>query len=171
MATSSATPDADAIVSEIHIAAPPERVFQALVNAEQVPQWWGQAGIYRCRKFFADLRVGGKWRSDGVDGEGRDFEVSGEYLEIDPPRLLVYTWVASWTGDVKTIVRWELEPTGQGTLVRIRHSGFATHPELAQAYRGWPRMLGWLQVFLESGETVHDRQGPPPGRTLPGSGD
>ena len=83
--------------------------------------------------FFANMRVGGKWSSDGEDGEGRAFEVSGEYLEIDPPRLLAYTWVASWTGDVKTTVRWELEPTAQGTLVRIRHSGFAAHPEAARA--------------------------------------
>jgi uncharacterized protein YndB with AHSA1/START domain len=158
MATSSITPDADAIVSEIHIAASPERVFQALVDPEQVPQWWGQAGVYRCTKFSAELRVGGKWRSGGVDGEGRSFEVSGEYLEIDPPRLLVSTWVASWTGDVKTTARWELEPTNQGTLVRIRHAGLSAHPELAQSYRGWPRMLGWLQVFLENGETVQDRK-------------
>lgn len=39
MTTSSATPDADVIVSEIYIAAPPERVFQALVDSKQVPQW------------------------------------------------------------------------------------------------------------------------------------
>ena len=65
----------------------------------------------------------------------------GEYLEVDSPRLLVYSWVASWTGDVKTTVRWELEPTGKGTLVKIRHSGLAAHPELAKSYRGWPRML------------------------------
>jgi uncharacterized protein YndB with AHSA1/START domain len=158
MASSKGTPDADAIISEIHVEAPPDRVFQALVDPKQVVQWWGQTGVYRCTKFHADLRAGGKWSSAGVDGEGRTFEVSGEYLEVDPPRLLVYTWVASWTGEVKTTVRWELEATSQGTLVRICHSGFAAHPEVAQSYRGWPRMLGWLQAFLQSGETVADRK-------------
>jgi hypothetical protein len=59
---------------------------------------------------------------------------------------------------VKTTVRWELDPTNQGTRVRIRHSGLAAHPELAQSYRGWPRMLGWLQTFLEIGETVDSRK-------------
>jgi len=43
----SVTSDPDRIVSEIHIAAPPARVFQALVDPAQVPQWWGQTGIYR----------------------------------------------------------------------------------------------------------------------------
>lgn len=158
MAAPQQTPNADEIVSEIRIAAPPERVFQALVDPAQVVQWWGQAGIYRCTKFESDLRVGGAWRSIGVDGNGRPFEISGEYLEVDPPRVLSSTWAATWTGDAKTKVRWELEPTGDGTLVKIRHSGFAAHPELTQAYRGWPRMLGWLQALVERGETVERRK-------------
>jgi uncharacterized protein YndB with AHSA1/START domain len=158
MATSPVSPDADAIVSEMHIVAPPDRVFQALVDPKQVVQWWGQVGIYRCTEFHSDLRAGGKWRCAGVDGQGHAFEALGEYLEIDRPRLLVYTWVASWTGEVKTTVRWTLEPQDRGTLVTIRHSGFAAHPELAQNYRGWPRMLGWLQALLERGETVDSRQ-------------
>jgi hypothetical protein len=31
-------------------------------------------------------------------------------------------------------------------------------PELANAYSGWPRILGWLQGLLERGETVEDRK-------------
>ena len=158
MAAPQQTPNSDEIVSEIRIAAPPERVFQALVDPSQVVQWWGQTGIYRCTKFENDLRVGGTWRTIGVDGNGRQFEVTGEYLELDPPRVLSSTWVATWTGNAMTKVRWELELLANGTLVTIRHSGFASRPELAQAYRGWPRMLTWLQALLEKGETVEQRQ-------------
>lgn len=158
MAAPQEIPKTDEIVTEIQIAAPPERVFQALVDPAQVVQWWGQAGIYRCTKFENELRVGGTWRSIGVDGNGRPFEIAGEYLEIDRPKLVASTWVATWTGDAKTRVRWELEQSGNGTLVRICHSGFAAHPELTQAYRGWPRMLGWLQALLERGETVEQRK-------------
>lgn len=148
----------DEIVAEIQIAAPPERVFQALVDPSQVVQWWGQRGIYRCTKFESDLRVGGTWRSIGLDGNERPFEIYGEYLAIEPPRLLSSTWRATWTGDAVTRIRWELEAAEGGTLVRVRHSGFAAHPELAQAYRGWPRMLGWLQALLERDETVEQRR-------------
>jgi uncharacterized protein YndB with AHSA1/START domain len=56
-----------------------------------------------------ELRVGGAWKGIGVDGNGRQFELKGEYLELDPPRILSSTWVASWTGSAKTKVRWELE--------------------------------------------------------------
>lgn len=161
MATSQATPNADAIVAEIRIAAPPERVFQALIDPQQVLQWWGQQGVYRSTGFKNDLRVGGKWRTVGVNAEGRDFEASGEYLEIDPPRLLVYSWIASWTGDAKTAVRWELHPDKNGTLVRLRHYGLAAYPEVTKSYSGWPRMLGWLQAFVERGQTVDDRKPAP----------
>lgn len=152
------TPDKDELVSELHIAAPPQRVFQALIDPQQVVQWWGQPGMYRCTEFHADVRPGGKWRSAGVGGSADKFEVVGEFIEVDPPRLLVYTWVASWTGTAKTTVRWELEPAGNGTLLRLRHTGLASHPELAQSYQGWSRILGWIQAYLESGETVESRK-------------
>jgi uncharacterized protein YndB with AHSA1/START domain len=152
------TPDQDELVSEIHIAVPPERVFQALIDPHQVLQWWGQAGMYRCTEFTADVRPGGRWRAAGAGGQTGAFEASGEYLEIDPPRLLVYTWVANWTGDVQTTVRWELAPSGAGTLVRIRHRALAARPDLAQSYRGWSSILGGIQAFLERGENVESRQ-------------
>lgn len=147
----------DTIETEVFIAAPPERVFQALIEPQQVLAWWGQPGIYRCTEFDSDLRVGGRWRSAGVTRETDPFTIAGEYLEVNAPRVLAYSWVASWTGAAKTTVRWELEPENQGTRVRLRHSGLAAYPEIAQAYQGWPRMLGWLQAFIEKGETVATR--------------
>ncbi|MGH9718133.1 MAG: SRPBCC family protein [Candidatus Acidiferrales bacterium] len=157
MSTPNVSPVRDEIVAKIEMSAPPERVFQALVDPAQVVKWWGQKGIYRCTQFEIDLRVGGKWRCSGIDGQGHNFDIFGTYLDVDPPRLLATTWVATWTGDAETTVRWELQPVAQGTLVRVRHSGFAAHPQLAQSYRGWPRMLGWLQELVEQGQTVDDR--------------
>jgi uncharacterized protein YndB with AHSA1/START domain len=170
MATTAITPNQDAIVGEIFIAAPPTRVFQAITDPNQMPLWWGARGLYRVTEWKADLRVGGKWSSDGVGADGKPFRVEGEYLEIDPPRLLVHTWMYSW-GSQKTVVRWELEPqnvhglhpsgprkAGTGTLVKIRHEGFAGDPAGAAGHSdGWKRVLGWLSGFVESGETVDTR--------------
>jgi len=158
MATVPKTPIPDSIEAETFIDAPPEHVFRALVEPQQVLAWWGQSGIYRCTEFVSDLRAGGKWRASGVSRESDSFTVAGEYLEIECPRVLAYSWVASWTGDAKTTVRWELKPENQGTRVRLQHSGLAAHPEIAQAYQGWPRMLSWLRAFLEKGETVSTRK-------------
>ena len=93
MATAVVTPDNDAVLAEVFIAAPPERVFQAITDPKQMPLWWGQQDLYRVTEWKADVRRGGRWQSDGVGADGRTFRVEGEYLEVDPPRLLVHTWI------------------------------------------------------------------------------
>jgi uncharacterized protein YndB with AHSA1/START domain len=172
MAPISISPDHDTIEAEIFIAAPPERVFQALTDPNQMPRWWGQSGMYRITEWKADLRPGGKWSSVGVGADGTSFRVDGEYLEVDPPRLLVHTWIPSFSSIPSTIVRWELSPRqvhalqskgpqkmGTGTAVKMRHSGFAGNVESAREHsQGWERVLGWLQAFLEKGETAETRK-------------
>ena len=172
MATSAVTRDNDAVVAEVFIAAPPERVFQAITDPKQMPLWWGQQGVYRVTEWKADLRPGGRWQSDGVGADGTSFRVEGEYLEVDPPRLLVHTWIASYSGTMKTVVRWELErrevhglqgpgpkKVGTGTFVKIRHEGFAGNLAQAKSHGdGWVRVLGWMQAFVENGKTIDTRE-------------
>jgi len=156
------SPDQDAISLEVQIAAPPDRVFQALTDPNQLMQWWGQKGLYHHTKWTADVRPGGEWRSEGVgDADGSPYHVSGEYLEVDPPQRLVYTWKASWSGPLKTVVSFDLAPLSGGTLVQLRHSGFAAAPAAAKDhYQGWVRVLGWMQAFVEKGLTVSGRPAP-----------
>lgn len=162
MATSSLSPDQSTIIAEIFIAAPPARVFQAISDPTQLPKWWGQDGLYRVTKSTMDVRPGGKWRSEGVGADGTAFFVEGEYLEVDPPRRLVHTWTSSYGGPSQTTVYWELEPrpvhglhpagpkkAGTGTLVRVRHQGFAGNIDSAMSHgEGWKRVLSWLEAFV-----------------------
>ena len=172
MATATITPDQNAVVAEIFIAAPPARVFEAITDPNQMPKWWGQHDVYLIKEWKADLRPGGKWSSVGVGVDGTAFRIDGEYLEVDPPRLLVHTWNPSWAHPLKTVVRWELEPTsvhglhpsgprkaGTGTLVKVRQEGFAGAPAAAAGHlEGWKRVLNWMEAFLERGETVETRK-------------
>lgn len=157
MATIAGKPEQDTILVEIHISASPERVFAAITDPRQLIQWWGQRDIYRGTKWETDLRPGGKWLCEGMGTDGTPFQVSGEYLELAPPRLVIYSWIASWTGGLKTTVRWDLESVDGGTQVTIRHSGFAGHPEARSHAQGWTRVVAWLQSFVEKGETVDSR--------------
>jgi uncharacterized protein YndB with AHSA1/START domain len=171
MATVAITADQDAVEAEIFVAAPPERVFQAITDPAQLPRWWGQTEMYRITKSRADVRPGGKWSSVGVGADGTSFRVDGEYLEVDPPRLLMHTWVPSYSQLPKTVVRWELEASdiqglrrsgphrmGTGTRVKLRHHGFAGDLKAANDHgQGWKRVLGWLQAFVEKGQTSDTR--------------
>lgn len=163
MATLSITPtshisaDNDVVVTEIFIAAPRERVFEAITDPKQALCWWGAKDRYRMNEFKLDVRVGGKWSARGTSAKMGDTEVHGEYTEIDPPRRLAYTWSATWMPAV-TNVLWELEAQEGGTVVKLTHSGFAGQFEQAKNHSlGWTLALGWLQAFAERGETVESR--------------
>jgi uncharacterized protein YndB with AHSA1/START domain len=82
------TPDLDAIVSEIEIAAPPERVFRALTDRAQLIRWWDNDAC-KCSVWEMDARVGGKWHFEASDPIGKvvingvsDFKANGEIASM-----------------------------------------------------------------------------------------
>lgn len=152
------TPDNDIVISEVFILAPRERVFQALTDEKQAAQWWGQKEGYRLSDFNLDPRVGGKWSSSGSSATMGPYKIEGEILELDPPRRLAYTWLSSWMPR-STKVLWELENQNGGTLVKLTHTGFAGDSDQAQKHTaGWNNVLGWLQAYVEKGQTIASRE-------------
>jgi uncharacterized protein YndB with AHSA1/START domain len=136
------------ILASVEIAAPPERVFRALTS-DDITRWWGSDDLYRTTKFTADLRVGGKWRSDGQGADGSPFHVEGEYVTIDPPHLLVHTWKPAWEEGAPTTITYRLEATSIGTRLTLRHEGFIGRAESCNGHAsGWERVLGWLDGFF-----------------------
>jgi uncharacterized protein YndB with AHSA1/START domain len=142
----------DTIVCEIDIDAPPERVFQAWIDPQQRLAWWGDDKTYRCTAMDSDLRVGGKWHTQGKGMEGKDFTVQGHYTRIEPPRVLGFTWNPSFYGTPipETHVLIELTPTSSGTHVTVTHSGFVDAATREGHDQGWTRVLGWLHGYLRA---------------------
>jgi len=137
------------ILAAVEIAAPPEKVFAALTDPALVPLWWGSSDTYKVTKWEGKLEVGGAWTSHGVGADGHTFSVGGEYVAIDPPRLLVHTWRAPWDGSNLTTVTYRLEPTATGTRLTLRHDGFEGRRESCAGHgEGWERVLGWLVAFV-----------------------
>lgn len=167
MAAARVTPEQDSVSQEIEIAAPPDRVFKALTDAKQLFTWWGAEPSVELSTFEMDARKGGKYLYRCKPKAGADFgEVGeqlkkqgsgefichGEVLEIDPPRLLVWSWIANWHEhpDARTTVRWELTPTKTGTRVRVTHSGLVQEPISRKDYgQGWVGVLQLLKNFLQ----------------------
>ena len=148
--------DRDSITAEIHIAAPPDRVFKALTDPKALMSWFNSP---ECPvKFWQmDARLGGRYRYATQKGtvvvnNVSEFECHGEILELDPPRLLVYSWIANWHDDKsrRTIVRWELTPDAAGTQVKVVHSGLTEESVARKDYSGgWPGVLQNLKTFTE----------------------
>src|SRR5271154_543331 len=95
----------------------------------------------------------GNFVVNGVD----EFKCHGEITEIDPPRLLVYTWISNWHLDTsrRTNVRWELTATDSGTHVKVTHSGLAEEAAARADYSGgWSGVVNNLKEFVE-GASLH----------------
>jgi uncharacterized protein YndB with AHSA1/START domain len=154
--STSAMESQDSVVTEIEIAAPPERVFAAITDAKQMERWWASP-ICEHTSFEMEARVGGKWgfyttpATQSINGVS-EFKCRGEILEFQPPKLLVCTWIANWNDkpESKTIVRWELTPTRSGTRLKVTHSALAEQKVARELYRGgWPGVVGNLKTFVE----------------------
>jgi uncharacterized protein YndB with AHSA1/START domain len=140
----------DTIVQEIVIKAPAERIFAALTDPAQRIKWWGAEGRFQTTHIESDLRPGGKWMMRGNGVGGRPFTIMGKYRQIEPPRLLIFTWLPDWQEDpLETLVRFELTENSGLTTVRLTHSGLTTESSRL-SHKGWPQILTWLQAYSES---------------------
>lgn len=125
-----------AIEQEIRIAARPDTVFEFFVDPDKMIQWKG-------REAELDPRPGGVYRVDMNDTA----VVRGEYVELDPPHRVVFTW--GWEGSSNPVppgssrVEVDLIPDGDGTIVRLRHLDL---PEEERAIhgQGWETYLARL---------------------------
>jgi uncharacterized protein YndB with AHSA1/START domain len=118
------------------VAAPPEIVFRYFTDPERMVDWFGMTALL-------DPRPGGVFR---VGVNGRD-TVLGEYVEVDPPHRVVFTWgfegADHATGPGATRVEVTLEPDAEGTLVVLLHHGLAGRARSSHE-EGWVHYLARL---------------------------
>jgi uncharacterized protein YndB with AHSA1/START domain len=138
----------DTIVQEITIKGSAERIFAALTDPQERVKWWG-VGRFQAIQMESDLRPGGKWAMRGTGVGGRPFNVVGEYRKVEPPHLLVFTWLPDWQGDTtESLVRFDLNEKDGVTTVRLTHSGLVTERSRT-SHRGWPEILASLRGCIE----------------------
>ena len=134
----------DAVVVVERIAAPPDVVFDFLVDPAKMLRWMGTA-------VNIDPRPGGRFWLDATE-TGTDI-ASGTYLAVEPPTKVVFTW--GWENNAEvppgsTTVTITLTPDGDDTVVELRHEGLPgdagkSHDE------GWNYYLGRL-VLTAAGQ-------------------
>jgi len=138
----------DTIVVEIDIEVPPERVFEAWTDSQQLIAWWGDDAKYHVTSRQDDFRVGGKWRAETENLDGVRHAVWGEYTRMERPLALGFTWQHDWEPGAPTHVLIELTPTATGTHLRITHSGFASAASRDAHRNGWAQVVAWLQRYV-----------------------
>jgi uncharacterized protein YndB with AHSA1/START domain len=149
---------------ERRIAAPPEVVFSYFTDPEKYRQWQGHEAEL-------DPRPGGVFRVRMSRQMGT--VASGTFVEIDPPRRIVYTWgweQQDWLPEGMRLdpgsstVEITLERDGETTILRLRHGGLPTEAACQFHDWGWDLTLDRLHVAAEGGDP-----GPNPFDVTPGS--
>lgn len=131
-----------ALTLERVLAAAPEEVFAAWTVPERMAAWMSPVGAAEAE---ADLRVGGSFRVVMVEHDR--LEHAGSYVEVDPPRRLVFTWVSPYTGSEPSLVTVELYPHDDGTRLVITHERLPE--DVVEGHRdGWGSMLERLDGLL-----------------------
>lgn len=138
MPSSEATAEQRALVLEIDrvFAAPRELVWRLWRDPEHMVRWHGPEG-YALIACDIDFRVGGKWRRCMSNGPGHQHWISGEYLEIEEPHRLSFTYINEYDG-FETVVTMDFldEPDGR-TRMLFRQTPFISREERDGHAWGW----------------------------------
>lgn len=132
--------------------AAPERVFAAWLEPELVSKWLFTGPTSEDHGVELDAQVGGRW-SITDRREGVDYTASGEYLEIDPPRRLVFTFAMPQFSPNQDTIALDFAPDGAGCLMTFTQSGVDISQEIKQlaseetggSETGW----GWMFIGLD----------------------
>ena len=140
---------APVLVVRRYLAVPRQRVFEAWLDSESLAHWM-RPGDTTHATVTVDPRVGGGFRIV-MEGQTADCnEHRGEYLAIEPPALLSFTWISRATDQKPTVVTIEFHERGAGTDLVLTHRRLP--PTAVEGHRkGWTDILRVLDEALTQG--------------------
>ncbi|HEX5689483.1 MAG TPA: SRPBCC domain-containing protein [Roseiflexaceae bacterium] len=135
--------------------AAPERVFDAWLDPAMVRRWLFTMPTDEAYTAELDARVGGQWRIT-ARRDGIDYTASGEYLQIDRPRRLAFTFEMLQFSPNTDRVTVDIAPDGDGCVLTLTQKGVDIAEELRQlpadtagdSEAGWRLMFDALQALL-----------------------
>jgi uncharacterized protein YndB with AHSA1/START domain len=146
--------ETDRIEKQILLRAPRSRVWRALSDAREFGSWFG---VDVQGPFAPGTRVRGKVTHPGYEHIVFDIDVE----RMEPERLLSWRWHPApveagvdYSKEPATLVVFQLEEKGGGTLLTVVESGFDRIPpeRRAQAYRmndqGWAEQMKFIERYL-----------------------
>jgi uncharacterized protein YndB with AHSA1/START domain len=134
--------------TSITIDAPAKNVWSALTKPELVKQYLMGADVHTDWKVGSPLRYTGEYK-------GRPFEEKGIIKQIEPGRLLQATHFSATSGKEDTpenyaLVTYELEETGDHTLVTVSQDNIKDEKGVEDSKENWKGVLVGLKETAEA---------------------
>jgi uncharacterized protein YndB with AHSA1/START domain len=129
------------VVRSVEVQAPPERVFQLLVDPAELVRWWPDVAVLEPR---LDGRVELTFAASGRT-------IGGHITRFEPPRALGFTWSWERRPELTLQVDFTVRDLGGGrSEVRVVHSGWDGFTDLRHRHDlGWEHFLGRLRDLAE----------------------
>jgi uncharacterized protein YndB with AHSA1/START domain len=132
----------------LSIAASPETVWEFFVDPDKLMRWKGMNADL-------DPQTGGIYRCEVIPGH----TARGEYVELDPPHRLVFTW--GWDNNDgvppgSSTIEVELTPAGDGTSLRFVHKDLPNAEAVESHAHGWDHYLPRLELAAAGGDPGAD---------------
>ncbi|MBV8284077.1 MAG: SRPBCC family protein [Candidatus Eremiobacteraeota bacterium] len=144
--------DAVTHVYEVYIRTTPEKLWDAIVDAEKTRQYFFGCAV------TSDWTAGAQVTYAMEDGYV-PFDATIEAIE--PQKRLVHSFRAksedgnSYAADPPSLVTYEIEGLGETCLLRLTHEHFAGETATAKStHHGWPVIVSGLKTLLETGEPL-----------------
>jgi len=131
-----------------YIESSPERVWEALTDADLTAAYWGHSNI-------SDWQTGSPWEHRRTDGSGIA-DVTGTVLESVPPRRLTMTFDApgSTPAEGPSTVTFTIEPYHEIVRLTVTHENLADSDAWEAVSAGWPTVCANLKSLLETGHVL-----------------
>ena len=148
--TKTAAPSTNTVRLHRVLAATPEKVYRAFLDAEAMAKWLPPSG-FTCKVHHMDAKVGGTFKMsfrNFTTGKGHSF--GGEYLELVPDALIRYTDKfedPNLPGVLQVTV--SLKAVSCGTDLNIVQEGIPEAIPVEMCYLGWQDSLAALAKLAE----------------------
>ncbi|MFT4040170.1 MAG: SRPBCC family protein [Thermomicrobiales bacterium] len=146
------TPGAPPVIARVHrfFPYPATRVFDAWLNPQQARRWLFATPAGEMVRAEIDPRVGGRFVFT-ERREGEDVEHTGEYLELERPHRLVFTFSVTGASGAADVVRIDIAEHPDGCELFLKHEMAAEYAEyLERTEQGWTSILNGLAASLAS---------------------
>ena len=137
------------VTISVKVNAPLDKVWNAITNKEQMKNWYFDVPDF-------EPKIGNNFSFYGGD-ENEEYHHFCEIVDLIPNEKLKYSWTYPEISKEKTLVKWELKPENEGTIVTLTHKGLEAFEHLGENFKihsfrkGWEDIVGKsLKEFVEN---------------------
>ena len=139
----------DNVKISVKVNAPLDKVWNAITNKEQMKNWYFDVPDF-------EPKIGNNFSFYGGD-ENEEYHHFCEIVDLIPNEKLKYSWPYTEISKENTLVKWELKPENEGTIVTLTHKGLEAFEHLGENFKihsfrkGWEDIVGKsLKEFVEN---------------------